>query len=483
MSKTQFLLFLIAIIPLANCLIIKILSDSNQLVNLVSKSAPVLFLMSLIGLLNAEDSYTSLMLFENSGIFSFGFAIDKMALIFLVLLNFIWIASVFYSSRFLALVKDNNLNEFATFLGLIIAVVNFIIISKSLLTIIFFYNILLFSCHFFAVRFLYKTDHKLNLIFTFLLYLEAVFLFFAAVVSHKFSGQIEFSSTVMIIENLSEVKQIFMLSLYLCSLFLLVLTPSYLLYRHINLSSPVVYAIFFLGISFSSIYVFIKLLIYVFGFKLFSQINFSFLESILLINLLISAFLLVFWENLKSAFFYLLFNQTIFAIFSIYIFATFDKSKIYLPLISFSLGITLVFICISNFILYLSKAEDKSLVGLFYELRVSSVLLIFGILNLAGLAPALGMFEKFFIIKTLFQKELLFSGCIFVVNLVTLVAFAGRLVYSLLSRVEKKRSDQDLQLAKSIDYDSSLILTALVMVIIIILLPIIFQLKNGLFSL
>jgi len=485
MSQTQFLLFLISIIPLANCLLIKVFEGSQALVNLVSKSLPILFFMNLVGLLSADNA--SLLFFESSKIFSFGFAIDKMVLIFLFLLNLIWVVFSFYSDRFLSLSESKNSGDFKLFFAAIIAVVSLILISRNLLTILFFYNALLFLSYFFAVKFLYKEKLKLNYFLTFLLYLEAVFLFFAAVLTYKFAGKIDFISEMAIAETLDKSKQIAMLVLYLGSLFLLFLMPSYLLYRKINFDSLEIYAMFFLGIAFSSLYIFIKILIFVFGFSAFSEIiseiGFSYFEWVFLFNLLISSALLLFSKNLKSVFFYLFFNQFIFTLFAIFIFAAFDGRKVLLPLISFSLSITLIFLCLSNFILYLSKAEFKSLKSLFYDLKITSSLLIFAILNLSGIVPALGMFEKFFIIKVLFQKELFLSGIIFVLNTVTSVAFACKMIYSLLARVENKRSSKDLGLIKTIDYDSNLMLTALVVALIIFLLPIAFQLKNSLFVL
>jgi formate hydrogenlyase subunit 3/multisubunit Na+/H+ antiporter MnhD subunit len=62
---------------------------------------PILFFMNLVGLLSADNA--SLLFFESSKTFSFGFSIDKMALIFLFLLNLIWVVFSFYSDRFFSL--------------------------------------------------------------------------------------------------------------------------------------------------------------------------------------------------------------------------------------------------------------------------------------------------------------------------------------------------------------------------------------------
>ena len=340
MTQTQFLLLFISIIPLFNCLIQKLCTESNKLTTFTNKLLPILFSANLVGLLgNMKYDNSYITIFEAARGMSLGFYVDETAVAFLFLLNFLWIIFTFYSNRFLYLYKGNlDINNFKIFFLLIVSFLNLIIISKNLLSILFFYNCLIFICHFFAVKFLHKKEGKYSNIFTLLLYLESIFFFLAIVATYKFTGVIDFTKDGILssisTNNFNEGKCTILLFLYLSGLFLSILIPSYLLYRNINFDPLVIYALFFLGYAFSSLFIFTKLLIFIFGFSDFSfiisNIGFSYFELIFLVNLLISGSLMLFCKNLKSLFFYLLLNQFILTLFTIFVFAIYDPSKVYL---------------------------------------------------------------------------------------------------------------------------------------------------------
>ena len=486
MSQAQFLLFLIALIPLINCLVLKLYADSKRLVNILSKLLPLLFFLHLIGLYNSlHHNQVYIEFLEAKRGLSLGFAVNDVTLKFLFLLNFIWLSFVFYSHRFLRLEGDKNINEFKLFFALIIALINLILISQNLLTTLFFYNCLVMLCHFFAVKFLHKKDTKFSYLFTFLIYLESMFFFLAIVATYKFIGRIDFAVDGILPEKLNQTKYLTLLILYLSGLFLSIMAPSYLIHRQSNFNPLIIYALFFLAYAFSSLYIFVKILVFIFGIGGFAaiilKVGFSYFEVIFLANLLISGVLLLFSKNLKSAFFYLFFHQFIFALFTIFIFALFDPSRVYLALFSFILSMTLVFFCISNLILYLERLEDKSSQGLFFDLKITSFLLVFALANLVGIAPGIGVLEKIYLAKILLKKKLFLANLIFLSNLVTLLIFSLRLIYQLFSPSKTKRSPENILWAKNIDFDSSLILSSLITAIAIVFLLILFPLITNFF--
>lgn len=469
MTQTQFLLLLVAIIPFANCAIIKFCDDSSKLINAIEKFLPILFLINVIGIygnIGRDNSY--LVLTEAARGISLGFALDQLGLGFLFLLNFFWLIFAFYSRRFFQIQSTKNLVNLKSFFALIIALVNLIIISKNLLSILFFYNCLIITCHFFGMKFLHKKETRFSHFFTFLLYVESIFFFLAIVATYKFAGQIDFKLGG-IIADIDSAKYILLLVFYLVGLFLSVLVPFYLLYRDINLDLITIYGLFFLSYAFVGIYIFLKILNSIFGVKGFSLmlsgVGFTIFEWIFLFNIIASSVCLVLSKGLKSSFFYLFFQQFTFALFSIFLFAVFDEAKLNLGVLSFFLSITLIFLCISNFVLYLSQSEGKSVFGIFYDLKVSSALFIFGILNLAGAAPSIGAVEKFFLLKIIFKQKLLISGLAFFANFIGLSIFAWKVFYPFFWRNQEQKSQNDQELAKNIDFDSSLILTALTVAI------------------
>jgi formate hydrogenlyase subunit 3/multisubunit Na+/H+ antiporter MnhD subunit len=488
MTQTQFLLLLIAIIPFINCLIIKLCAESPKLVDISSKLLPTLFLANLIGLygnLNRDNSY--LVIAEATRGVALGFDVDALALGCLFLLTFFWIIFVFYSQRFFQISDAKNATNIKSFFAIIIAFLNLIIISKNLLSVLFFYNCLIILCHFFATKFLYKKQNSFTHFFTFLLYLESILLFLAIVATYKFTGQIDFVAEGIISDSLSDIQYSIILTLYLGGLFMAIFIPSYLLYRNfINLDPIIIYILFFLAYGLSTLYIFTKILAFTFGFKSFALMGENFLqiiEWIFLVNILATSIFLLFSKGLKSSFFYLFFQQFLFALFSIFIFAIYNKSAVCLALFSFLLSITLIFLTTSNFILYLSKSEHKWLGGLFYNLKITSVLFIFAIFNLIGLAPGIGAVEKFHLIKILFQKELIVPGIIFGINFISLLLFAWKVIYQLFlhdPEISAEEIKSAGEIAKAIDFDSSLILTALIVAVTIFLGLILFPLLTNL---
>ena len=120
--------------------------------------------------------------------------------------------------------------------------------------------------------------------------------------------------------------------------------------------------------------------------------------------------------------------------------------------------------------------------GLFYKLTVTSILFIFGILNLVGAAPALGALEKLFLIKIIFQKKLWISGLILFTNFAGLTFFCWKIFRPLFLRADQEipqADSHDFTLAKNIDFDSSLILTALTVAVAMLLGLIFFPLLNA----
>jgi multicomponent Na+:H+ antiporter subunit D len=474
MTQTQILLLLISLIPLANCLVTKFCDNQSSLIAGIKKLLPVLFLINLFGIyanIDRDNSY--LILAEASRGVALGFEVDQISLVFLFLLNFFWLILAFYLRRFFELAQLENVTNLESFLATVIALVNLILISKNLLSILFFYNCLIIICHFFGIKFLHKKETKFSHFFTFLFYLESLFFFLAIVATYKFTGQIDFKLGGIITENIQAAKYFLLLAFYLIGLFLSVLMPFYLLYRDINLDLITIYGLFFLSYAFSGIYILLKILNSIFGFEGFalmlSGAAFTIFEWIFLLNIAVSSICLVLSKGLKSSFFYLFFQQLTFVLFSIFTFAVFNEAKIGLGVLSFFFSMTLIFLSVSNFILYLNKSQSKNVLGIFYDLKVSSALFIFAVLNLMGVAPAIGAVEKFFLLKIIIQKKLLIAGLVFVINFVGLAIFAGKVFYPFFCRNQLQKSQSDQDLAKSIDFDSSLILTGLIVAIAIFL--------------
>ncbi len=496
MTQTQFLISLIAIIPLLNFVTAKICDESKKLLDFFTKIFPVLHLVNLIGIygnLNRDNSYLTLIESVRGG--SLAFDIDEISLKFLFGLNFIWIVFAFYSRRFFFLREVREGENLQRFLILIFAFLNLIILAKNLLTILFFYNCLIILSHFFSLRFLHKSETKFSKFFTFLLYLESILFFFAIVATYKFAGQIDFADGGILVNSLNSWQFGLLLFVYLGGLFLSIILPSYLFYRSINLEPITLYALFFLSYAFAGIYILIKILTLIFGLDAIpatlGKSYFLLIEIIFLANIAISSMLLIFAKGLKSSFFYLLFQQFLLAIFATLFWAFFDPQKLQISALSFALNITLFFFGISNIALYLHKSENKELRGIFYKLKISGFFLIIALLNMSGFFVGIGGLEKFFLLKLVLVEKLPISAAIYFLNFVAISIFFVKMIlpffkkdlvkmpaeikskYAKLIPMPKEQKIID-EIAENIDYDSALVLGAFLIVIAIILSAILY---------
>jgi formate hydrogenlyase subunit 3/multisubunit Na+/H+ antiporter MnhD subunit len=475
MNHGQLFLLLISIIPIANCLMIKFCNASSRLSKFFEELAPILFLLGVIGVsFSHGKSDAFLVLTEAAKGVALGFEVDSLSIKFLFLLSLFWLIFSFHSKRFLNLSETKNAINLKAFFVLIVAIVNLIIISKNLLTILFFYNFLIVACHFFGINFLHKKENKLSRFFTFLLYLESLFFFFAIVATYKFAGQIEFLDGGIFAKGIDSIKYFTALILYLTGLFLSVLLPFFLFYRDINLDLITIYAIFFLAYAFSGIYILLKILGSIFGFEdlrlMISDFGIVAIEIIFFFAMAASSIFLILSAGIRSSFFYLVFQQTIFALFSIFLFAVFDLEHLFISVLSFSLSITLVFLCISNLVLYLKKSECKNASGVFYNLKITTSLLAFALLSFIGLAPSIGGLEKFFLLKIIIGKKMLIAGAIFMINFLTLSLFSCRIFWQFFHHNKRDLvSENEIDIAKKIDLDSGLILSALLLAVLMFL--------------
>lgn len=368
--------------------------------------------------------------------------------------------------RFWQLSSEAKTQKLRMFFAFVISFLVLIFLSKDLLISLLFYSCLILASQLFAVKFLRHTEVAFMRLFTFLLYFQSFFFFLALVATSKFVGRIDFMKDGIITENLSSNTGIILLISYLFGLFFSVFLPYFILFRKPNIEPIITYIFFFLAYSFASTCILVKLLISIFGFDFLAQIllgnTFTLIELIFLFNIGVTSLFVLFSQGIKLSFFYLFFQQFFFVIFSIIFFATFKGRMIYLSLLSFSLSFTLMFFCVSSLTLYLAKTGQKSIAGLFHKLPINTSLLIFAILSMAGLLPTIAVVEKFYLLKLIWQKNLWISGGIIALNFVTLLIFAGKLFYYFFAQSSAAEDEKNLVIAKDIDLDSNLMLTALV---------------------
>lgn len=472
-------LLLTILIPIINALIIGIKYDGSQeksvLVDLSSKIFPILFCAILFGLLrNYKNNYFEII--EFNSLLTFGFEATKSSIKQIFILAFLWLIFMFYSDKFLLLVKQNSA-QLKLFLTIFIALLNLIILSSNLITMLFCYSLLVLFFIFLFNKKLLKTDNKLSYIFIFLTIFEVILLLLAIIMTAQFSNDIAFAKDGVAI-SASKTQTLFILALYLGAMLTTILTASYLLFcNNFHFDSLYNYLVWPLFYGFAKLFIFSKIITQIFGLGLFSNLIphsiVNFIEFVFLINILLTLGFMLFSKNFKSIFLHLFFNQLNFAFLTIFVFAVGDEGNISNVVIAFMLAITLIFIGFSNLVLYLTKAENKDFGGLFYDLKITISLMIFGLLSFAGIAPSVNMAQNLSLLRIILANKSVLVFAALILNGIGIALFTYKLFFTSFSKNVANKSPSDKMIADKIDNSSSTVLSGLIIALAMFLLSII----------
>ncbi len=474
----SFLLILTLILPFFNVFLVFLRKGEKQInqksAYIFSKICAISFLAILFGLLRDPNHNLEILQFNSQ--ISFAIEVNKVNIKQLFLLSFIWLVVIFYSEKFLFFAKSEKNSQFIYLLPSFVACLNLIILSKNLPTLLFSYNFLLLIFALIFHKFIILNEDRKSYIFIFIILFEAILLFLVAILITQFAQNISFTKNGVGI-TASKAKSIFILILFLSSVLLSIFSSSFFLYhKNINFVALENYLAFPIFLGFAKILVFTKIIAQIFGVGLFSSLisqNFALIFEILCaISIVSTLIFILFSADFRSIFFYLFLNQLSVAFLTIFVFAYADEGNIYKVFINFALSTTLVFIVLANFTLYLKNSQNKDFSGIFYNLKITISLLIFVFLNFASLLPPFA-FQNISLLKICLEKQLVVTFFVLATNSLALLLFVYKLAFPTFAKENIVISQSDVDLAKKIDFSSSLSLTACVVAFIMIILPII----------
>jgi len=481
MQQGQLLLFIIALFPVLSWLALGVFKFFPRFYNFSFCLFPILYFLNLLQATKyfSNEIYSFTITEAMRGL-SMAVYVDKLSIIFLVALANIWIFFAFYSTRYFAI--NNNKFSFSinNYFVFIVSILNLLIISKNLFTILFFYIILIVGTYLLGIKYLNYTETKFSKFFNFTLYLESFCLFLATVLSFKINGQIEFIEKIIVPNNFDPIYHGIIFLLFFFGLFLSIILPFYLFLTKFKFNSLILIMLFLISYGFSSSFIFIKIINYIYGISGFNLIiknyGFIFFNIILAINLLITAIKLIKSPDLKSSSLYLFLNQFLVLIFSLIIHASYKINFTVISLLAFLLNFMIIFFCIGNFELFNSKTSNKNHDNLFHLMPITSIIYLFGLLSLIGISPSLSMVDKFVILMNLLKNHQYFSLIILLINNIFIIFYLYKIVKSIFNiqfsgdnnqKILINNLDISLQnMAKKIDFDSRLILTTLLLAII-----------------
>ena len=464
MIKIQLLPFL----PFIALLLVLFCNKFPKLSNVgdkISALMAILFLVTSFGLRNLSNA-VSLNFLNLPSNFNFAFSFSANQMLLLLLLGVFWLVTCLSGNRYFAIIEDEGRGKFNALLLLIVGFISGIILSKNLLTILLFYQFLALTLHFTASYFSPIRSVRAAKYFGFFILATSSLLFLAAALTFKISGNIDFIQGGVFDKIAIDIWQFsLLLFLYVLAIATIAFVPLYLLFGNFYYLKPPIIILVLIGFAFPALVILLKVIMYLFGAKLFgifiNQINHhNVLTIALAVNLLPTAILAIISKNLKQILIFLLFNQIIMVVMEFLVFGL-NLKQMEIVIASFVLGQLLIFIAVTNINLYLKGSEDKTLNGVLYKLRITILALIFALLNLSGLIPAIGMAEKYWLFKDVINDKAVLNGLVVLINIGLCLVCSVRMIYPMLEISSKNNNPKNYQTAKDIEWDLSLILPTL----------------------
>lgn len=472
--QAKILLIISAFLPLINFLINNFAKKlPKTLASLFDKAFPALFLAILIGIINKGENVTSVNLFAFNNFFSFSFILTKNIFLSLALLGVMWLILSFYFKRLFGLLEDGEILENYNFLLIIFSNLIFLIISKTLFTAIIFFILFLLINYYFLVIF-FRNDKNATRLSLFFSGFSIFLLILAIILSWKIGLNFDFAAFPNLINQQFSGHLLIAFLFYFSAFLLWFLLPIYLFFfRKINFSVHLSFIFIFVIGALPNLILFCQILAKTLYFEnlqlAFSLMGINFVNLFILVFLTIFAFALAFAKNLENIFFYLLLQRILFAFFALIFFSAFVPDRIYLPLTTISLEVTLSFLVISNLSNYLIKIKKDKLIALFYSLPINALLLLVVFLSISGFCPSLGMIEKFYLLKFSIINSSYLALLNVAINSFFVIIFSIKFLLPLFLKNNEKISESQIELAKDFDFDSDFMFGSLILAAFLLL--------------
>ncbi len=331
-----------------------------------------------------------------------GFYIESLGLIFLNLVSFLWICSLAYTIKFLAINKIRSSRRFLFFMNCSIISTIFVALSSNLFTMFVFYELLTLStlpliAHSGGSKVLsgMKNYLKMLMLPAGLLFLPAMMMIYS-----KF-GHGDFMSQGFVSDVLSEQQTTLLLVMFIFGISKTAIFPLHNWLPQAMVAiypvSALLHAVVVVKTGLFCIY---KILIYVFGLKYLYSIfaGSNYLLYIPIITIIYSSFKALQTDNIKNILAYSTINQLNIALLSAFMFTSKAMGAAILHLVSHSFTKICLFYGMGNIysLTKASKLQDLSCIS--SKLPKTSLIILIASFSLIGIPPFAGFFSKFYII-------------------------------------------------------------------------------------
>ncbi len=336
--------------------------------------------------------------FHIFGNYFIGFHLEPLGLIFLSLISFLWICSLLYTPKYLAINNIENSSRFLFFFNLTILIGVLIALSSNLFTMFICYELLTISTAFLightknniVIRGLYKYL-KILMITGIMLFLPAIIIIYAKI------GNGNFVNNGQVAEYFSQNQSILLLLMFIFGIAKTAIFPVHswfpaAMVAHYPVSS-LLHAVIVVKTGLFCIY---KILIYIFGLSYLQEIfgDFNWLVFIPIVSIVYSSFKAFGTDHIKTILAYSTMNQLGIALLSAFMLTPKSLAAATLHLVSHSFTKICLFYSMGS-IFSLKKANQvQDLVGTSKEFPLISCIILISSLSLIGIPILSGFISK-----------------------------------------------------------------------------------------
>lgn len=340
--------------------------------------------------------------FNIFGSYSIGFNLEPIGLVFLTLIGFLWICSLLYTPKYLAINNIENSVRFLFFFNLTILTGSLIALSGNLFTMFICYELLtIFSAFLIGhsrnnivLSGLYKYLKTL-MIFATILFLPAIIIIYTKI------GNGNFISGGLIADHFSKSETVILLLMFIFGIAKAALFPvhSWLpaaMVAHYPVSS-LLHAVIVVKTGLFCIY---KILIYIFGLTYLQSIfiEFNWLIFIPIVSIFYSSVKALNTDNIKKILAYSTMNQLGIALLSAFMLTPKSIGAAVLHLVSHSFSKICLFYSLGSVYSVKKTNQVQDLIGVSKELPLISAIISISCLSLVGMPILSGFISKFSIL-------------------------------------------------------------------------------------
>jgi len=379
--------------------------------------------------------------FNIFGNYSIGFYLEPLGLIFLSLISFLWVCSLLYTPRYLAINNIKNSSKFLFFFNLTILIGVLIALSSNLFTMFICYELLTISTAFLightknnvVLSGLYRYL-KILLITATLLFLPAIIIIYIEV------GNGDFVNGGLISGHFSKNQSIILLLMFIFGIAKTAIFPVHAwlpaaMVAHYPVSS-LLHAVIVVK---TGLFCICKILVYIFGLSYLQELfaEFNWLIYIPIVSIFYSSFKALGTDNIKKILAYSTMNQLAIVLLSAFMLTPKGIAAATLHLVSHSFSKICLFYCMGSIYSIKKAKQIQDLAGTSREFPLISLMIGIASLSLIGIPIFSGFISKFSILLAAAEQNQIIVMAVIVISSI----FSGLYLFKVVNFIYKPISE------------------------------------------